>query len=72
MGFLGNHEVPIIIEDGSIRLVAYRSHFDVNILNRIAPLPNTKVIAPTTQSTGTRVGHGIPITATMCCRWQWR
>lgn len=56
MGFLSNHEVPIIVEDGSIRLVAYRSHFDVNILNRIAPPPNTKVVPPTTQSTGTRVG----------------
>jgi hypothetical protein len=53
---LTNHEVPIIVEDGSIRLVAYRSHFDVNILNRLESAVSNKVVAPTTQSTSTRVG----------------
>ncbi len=57
MSFQSNHEVPIIVEDGSIRLRAYRSHFDVGILNRIVPPPNTKVIPLATQATGlSRVG----------------
>lgn len=57
MSTLSNHEVPIIVEDGSIRLLAYRSHFDVNLLNRIVPPPNTKVVPLTPQTTGLhRVG----------------
>lgn len=57
MSTLSNHEVPIIVEDGSIRLLAYRSHFDVNILNRISPPPNTKVMpAATPQATGQTTG----------------
>lgn len=35
MGTLSNHEVPIIVEDGSIRIVAYRSHFDRNLLSKV-------------------------------------
>jgi hypothetical protein len=56
MQTMTTHEVPIIIEDGSIRLRAYRSHFDVNILNRLVSAASAKVMPLTTQSTGAPVG----------------
>lgn len=53
---MSNHEVPIIVEDGSIRLRAYRSHFDVNILNRLVSAANTKPAPLKMQSTDPPVG----------------